>query len=131
MHYTQFPSQDSGLFGPNPWKVLAPPSNYLSKKGFWATQPLGKSIVRESFVMGTGCLLYTKAVVCLCVLYCPLFGYYMFVYNICIYVYIYIYIYIHTHTHIYIYVLFIHLFIHAYTIKYNMTYYNISHDNII
>ena len=28
--YTQFPSQDSGLFGPNPWKILAPPSNYLS-----------------------------------------------------------------------------------------------------
>ena len=27
--YTQFPSHDSGLFGPNPWKILAPPSNYL------------------------------------------------------------------------------------------------------
>ena len=38
--YTQFQSQDSGLFGPNPWKVLAPSSNYLSKKSFWATQPL-------------------------------------------------------------------------------------------
>ena len=38
--YTQFPSQDSGLFGPNSWKILAPPSNYLSNKGFWATQPL-------------------------------------------------------------------------------------------
>ena len=40
--YTQFPSQDSGLFGPNPWKVLAPMSNYLSNNGFWATQPLEK-----------------------------------------------------------------------------------------
>ena len=39
---TQFPSHDSGLFGPNPLKILAPPSNYLSKKGFWATQPLEK-----------------------------------------------------------------------------------------
>ena len=38
--YTQFAIQDSGLFGPNPRKILAPPSNYLSKKGFWATQPL-------------------------------------------------------------------------------------------
>ena len=40
--FTQFPSQDSGLFGPNPWKILAPPSNYLSKNSFWATQPLGQ-----------------------------------------------------------------------------------------
>ena len=38
--YTQFAIQDSSLFGPNPWKILAPPSNYLSNKGFWATQPL-------------------------------------------------------------------------------------------
>ena len=30
--YTQFAIQDSGLFGPNPWKILAPPSNYLSKR---------------------------------------------------------------------------------------------------
>ena len=29
--YTQFAIQDSRLFGPNPKKVLAPPSNYLSK----------------------------------------------------------------------------------------------------
>ena len=46
--YTQFPSQDLGLFGPYPWKVLAPPSNYLSRNGFWATQPLGKSIARKN-----------------------------------------------------------------------------------
>ena len=52
--YTQFPSQDSGLFGPNPWKILAPPSNYLSNKV--SGQPtLGKSLVRENLVMGTGC----------------------------------------------------------------------------
>ena len=38
--YTQFPWQDSGIFGSSPWKVFAPPSNYLSQKGFWATQPL-------------------------------------------------------------------------------------------
>ena len=53
--YPQFPSQDSGLFGPNPWKILAPPSKYLSTKGFWATQPLDKSLVRENIAMGTGC----------------------------------------------------------------------------
>ena len=33
------PITRSVLFGPNPWNILAPPSNYLSKKGFWATQP--------------------------------------------------------------------------------------------
>ena len=38
--YTRFPSQDSGIFGANPWNILAPPSNYLSNKGFWATQTL-------------------------------------------------------------------------------------------
>ena len=55
--YPQFPSQDSGFFGPNPWKILAPPSNYLSTKGFLATQPLAKYIATESLVMGTGCRL--------------------------------------------------------------------------
>ena len=37
---TQFPSQDSGLFGPNPLEILAPPSNCLSKKA--SGQPLGQ-----------------------------------------------------------------------------------------
>ena len=45
--YTQFAIQDSRLFGPNPWKILAPPSSYLSKKGFWATQPLEQILVAE------------------------------------------------------------------------------------
>ena len=40
LYYTQFAIQDSRLFGPNPLNILAPPSNYLSTKGFWATQPL-------------------------------------------------------------------------------------------
>ena len=38
----QIPITNSGMFGPNPWNILAPPSNYLFKKGFWATQPLEK-----------------------------------------------------------------------------------------
>ena len=48
--YTQFAIQDSRLFGPNPWKALAPPSNYLSKKGFWATQPL-EQILDSEFLL--------------------------------------------------------------------------------
>ena len=48
--YTQFAIQDSCLFGPNPWKVLAPPSNYLSKKSFWATQPL-EQILDSKFLL--------------------------------------------------------------------------------
>ena len=39
--YTQFPSQDSGIFGPNPWKILAPPSNYLSTKRCLGNPTLG------------------------------------------------------------------------------------------
>ena len=40
MLYTQLAIQDSRLFGPHPLNILAPPSNYLSKNDFWATQPL-------------------------------------------------------------------------------------------
>ena len=52
--YTQFAIQDSGLFGPNPWKILAPPSNYLSKEGFWATQPLEQILVAEFLLCELG-----------------------------------------------------------------------------
>ena len=52
MGYAQFAIQDLSLFGPNPWNILAPPSNYLWKRGFWATQPLeqvldGEFLLRE------------------------------------------------------------------------------------
>ena len=52
--YTQFAIQDSRLFGPNPWKILAPPSNYLSTKGFWATQPLEQILVAEILLCELG-----------------------------------------------------------------------------
>ena len=58
--YTQFPSQDAGLFGPNPWNILAPPSNYISTKRFLGNPTLGTSLVRENIVMGTGCRLSTE-----------------------------------------------------------------------
>ena len=48
MHYTQFPSQDSGLFGPNPWKILVPPSNYLSKKVSGQPNPWKRSCEGKS-----------------------------------------------------------------------------------
>ena len=49
--YTQFAIQDSGLFGPNPWKILAPPSNYLSKKVSGQPNPWNKSwIVNSCYV---------------------------------------------------------------------------------
>ena len=37
--YTQSPLEDSRLFGPSPWKILA---TTYEKKDFWATQPLAK-----------------------------------------------------------------------------------------
>ena len=52
--YTQFAIQDSRLFGPNPWTILAPPSNYLSKKGFLATQPLEQILVAEFLLCELG-----------------------------------------------------------------------------
>ena len=48
--YTQFAIQDSRLFGPNPWKILAPPSNYQSNKGFSATQP-SEQILDSEFLL--------------------------------------------------------------------------------
>ena len=47
-YYTQFPSQDSGLFGPNPWKVLAPPSSYLSRFKLFGPNPWNKSLEGKS-----------------------------------------------------------------------------------
>ena len=38
-----FPSRDSGLFGPNPWNILAPPSNYLSRFKLFGPNPWNKS----------------------------------------------------------------------------------------
>ena len=46
--YTQFPSQDSGLFGPNPWKIFAPPTNYLAKMVSGQPNPWNKSCEGES-----------------------------------------------------------------------------------
>ena len=54
--YTQFAIQDSRLFGPNPLKILAPPSNCLSKKGLWATQPLEQILDSEFLLCELGVL---------------------------------------------------------------------------
>ena len=52
--YLQPAIQDSRLFGPNPWKILAPPSNYPSNNGFWATQPLEQILVAEFLLCELG-----------------------------------------------------------------------------
>ena len=63
MSYTQISIQDSGLFGPNPWNILAPPSNYLSKKGFWATQPLRQILDSEFLLCELGmCFRYRSVI---------------------------------------------------------------------
>ena len=48
MFYTRFPSQDSGLFGPNPWEILAPPSKYISNKVSGQPNPWRKSCEGKS-----------------------------------------------------------------------------------
>ena len=57
IHYTQFAIQDSRLFGPNPWKIVAPPSNYLSKKRFLGNPILGTNLGSRILAMRTGCIL--------------------------------------------------------------------------
>ena len=52
--FTQFALEDSVIFGPNPWKILAPPSNYLSNIFVWATQPLAKILDSEFLLCELG-----------------------------------------------------------------------------
>ena len=42
--YTQFAIKDSHIFGPSPWKILVPPSNYLSTKRFLGNPTLGTNL---------------------------------------------------------------------------------------
>ena len=44
-------------------KILAPQSNYLSKKGFWATQPLESILVAEFLLCELG-VLYAALALC-------------------------------------------------------------------
>ena len=57
--YTQSASQDSGLFGPNPWKkywkTLAHLSKYLSNIFVLGNPTLGENLVTWILVMRAGC----------------------------------------------------------------------------
>ena len=53
--YTRSPLQDSRLFGPRPWKVLA--ATYETN-GFLSNPDPGENLVMENLVMETGCRLY-------------------------------------------------------------------------
>ena len=50
--YTQSPLQDSRLFGPRPWKVLA--ATYETN-GFLSNPDPGENLVMENLAMETGC----------------------------------------------------------------------------
>ena len=120
---TQFAIQDSCLFGPNPLKILAPPSNYLSKKGFWATQPLEQILVAEFLLCELALAppevpVYAicSVVFCACMYYCVCIYIYIYIYiYICIIrIYIYIYTYIHYSIYIYIHYAVIYIYIYIY-----------------
>ena len=51
--HTQSPLQDSRLFGPRPWKILA--ATY-EKKGFLSNPDPGENLVSGNLVMETGCI---------------------------------------------------------------------------
>ena len=51
-NYTRSPLQDSRLFGPRPWKVLA--ATYETN-GFLSSPDPGENLVMENLVMETGC----------------------------------------------------------------------------
>ena len=50
--YTQSPLQDSRLFGPRPWKILA---TTYETNGFLSNPDPGENLVRRNLVMETGC----------------------------------------------------------------------------
>ena len=50
--YTRSPLQDSRLFGPRPWKILA---TTYEKQRFPSNPDPGESLVMENLVMETGC----------------------------------------------------------------------------
>ena len=52
--YTRSPLQDSRLFGPRPWKILA--ATYETN-GFLSNPDPGENLVRGNLVMETGCSL--------------------------------------------------------------------------
>ena len=50
--YTRSPLQDSRLFGPSPWKILA---TTYEQKGFLSNPAPGENLVSGNLVMETGC----------------------------------------------------------------------------
>ena len=101
--YTRSPLQDSRLFGPRPWKILA--ATYETN-GFLSNPDPGENHVMENLVMETGCIILPEHT-------------YSdvsqtrggtrerpdeFLHDYIGNIYIYIYIYIYTHVCVYIYI---------------------------
>ena len=52
-HYTQFPSQDSGFFGPNPWKSLSAAVKLPIKKKYLGNPTLGNKYCEGKYCDGS------------------------------------------------------------------------------
>ena len=52
IHYTRSPLEDSRLFGPGPWKVLA---SIVQTNGFLSNPAPGENLESGNLVMETGC----------------------------------------------------------------------------
>ena len=80
--YTRSPLEDSRLFGPSPWKILAAANE---QKHIWGTQPLAKILLWRP-----GACMYACMYVCMCI-YIYTHNIYIYIYTyICIYIYIYV-----------------------------------------
>ena len=67
--YTRSPLEDSRLFGPSPWKVLA--TNYEQKR-FLSNPAPGENLLSGNLVMETGCIIIIIIVLLLyyCIIHC-------------------------------------------------------------
>ena len=58
--YTRSPLEDSCLFGPSPWKILA---TTYEANGFLSNPAPGENILSGNLVMETGCIIVSTIII--------------------------------------------------------------------
>ena len=76
--YTRSPLEDSRLFGPSPWKILATTYDKKWKKRFLSNPAPGENILSGNLVMETGCIYCCYIITllyCIITLHCNVISY--------------------------------------------------------
>ena len=84
--HTRSPLQDSRLFGPRPWKILAA----TNEKTYLSNPDPGENLVSGNLVMETGCTyIYIYTYIHTYILIIMIIMTMIMILNICVYIYIY------------------------------------------